>query len=221
MYEDGRPVDSMRVVVGKPSEPTPMMAGMLRYLTLNPYWNVPPDLVRARIAPGVVSEGPGLLRNLRYEVLSDWTDDARTVDPRSVDWRAVMDGRSEVRVRQLPGANNAMGRMKFMFPNQLGIYLHDTPDRTLLREEGRMFSAGCVRLEDAPRLARWLFGEAPRARGTTPEQKLSLPEPVPVYITYLTAAPEPQGVALREDVYNRDPTQLAAMSSRRQQGRRW
>jgi len=221
MYEDGKAVDSMRVVVGKPSEPTPMMAAMIRYLTLNPYWNVPPDLVRARIAPGVVSEGPGLLRNLRYEVLSDWTDDARKIDPTSIDWRAVAAGRQEVRVRQLPGANNAMGRMKFMFPNDLGIYLHDTPDRSLLREEGRLFSAGCVRLEDAPRLARWLFGEAPRARGATPEQQLSLPEPVPVYITYLTAAPEPQGVALREDVYNRDPLQLAAMSRRRAQGRRW
>jgi hypothetical protein len=75
--------------------------------------------------------------------------------------------------------------------------LHDTPDRSLLREEERLVSAGCVRLEDAPRLARWLMGTAPRARGTAPEQQLSLPEPVPVYITYLTAAPEPQGVALR------------------------
>jgi len=214
MYEDGEAVGSMRVVVGKPSEPTPMMAGNIRYVTLNPYWNVPPDLVRARIAPGAVAEGPGLLRNLRYEVLSDWSDNATRVDPAKIDWRAVAAGRSEVRVRQLPGPGNAMGRMKFMFPNQLGIYLHDTPDRSLLREEGRLFSAGCVRLEDAPRLARWLFGQPPRARGNTPEQQVNLPEPVPVYITYLTVAPEPQGVALREDVYNRDPVQLAALNGR-------
>jgi murein L,D-transpeptidase YcbB/YkuD len=116
MYQDGEAVDSMRVAVGKPSEATPMMAAMIRTLTLNPYWNVPPDLVRKRIAPGVVSEGPGLLRNLRYEVLSDWSDDARKLNPSEVDWRSVLNGQREVRVRQLPGGNNAMGKMKFMFP---------------------------------------------------------------------------------------------------------
>jgi murein L,D-transpeptidase YcbB/YkuD len=221
MYEDGRAVDSMRVAVGKPSEATPMMAAMIRSLTLNPYWNVPPDLVRERIAPGVVSQGPSLLRNLRYEVLSDWSDDATRVDPSTVDWQAVLAGRRELRVRQLPGGSNAMGQMKFMFPNQLGIYLHDTPDRSVLRGEARLVSAGCVRLEDAPRLARWLMGETPRARGAAPEQQLSLPEPVPIYITYLTVAPEPQGVALREDVYNRDPAQLAALNGRSSQPHRW
>jgi len=211
MYEDGQAVGSMRVVVGKPTEQTPMMAATMRYVTLNPYWNVPPDLVRRRIAPGVLSEGPGFIRSRRYEVLSDWSDNAQRLTPASVDWSAVASGRTEVRVRQLPGADNAMGRMKFMFPNDLGIYLHDTPDRSLLKEEGRLFSAGCVRVEDAPRLARWLFGRAPQVRGTMPEQRVDLPEPVPVYITYLTVAPEPQGVALRADVYNRDPVQLAAL----------
>jgi murein L,D-transpeptidase YcbB/YkuD len=221
MYEDGRAVDSMRVVVGKPTEQTPMMAATIRHLTLNPYWNVPPDLVRERIAPGVVEQGPGLLRNLRYEVLSDWSDNATRVNPTSINWNDVVAGRREVRVRQLPGADNAMGRMKFMFPNDLGIYLHDTPSRELLREEGRLFSAGCVRLEDAPRLARWLFGgQQPRARGNEPEQQVNLPEPIPVYITYLTAAPEPDGVALRSDVYGRDPVQLAALARPQQQPRR-
>jgi len=214
MYEDGQAVGSMRVVVGKPTEQTPMMAAMMRYVTLNPYWNVPPDLVRERIAQGVLKQGPGFVKSRRYEVLSDWTDNAQRLDPKSVDWAAVAAGRREVRVRQLPGADNAMGRMKFMFPNDLGIYLHDTPDRSLLKEEGRLFSAGCVRVEDAPRLARWLFGTAPRAQGGEPEQRVNLPEPVPVYITYLTAAPEPQGVALRPDVYSRDPRQLAALNAR-------
>lgn len=213
MYEDGRAVDSMRVVVGKPSEPTPMMAATIRYLTLNPYWNIPQDLVRRRVAEGVLREGPRFLAGRRYEIMSDWTDDAVRVDPASVDWRAVATGRQELRVRQLPGPDNAMGRMKFMFPNELGVYLHDTPDRALLREEGRLFSSGCVRLEDAPRLARWLFGETPRAAGSAPEQRVDLPEPVPVYLTYMTAAPEPDGVALRHDVYNRDPVQLAALAA--------
>ncbi|MDB5696672.1 MAG: murein L,D-transpeptidase [Sphingomonas bacterium] len=220
MYQDDQAVGSMRVAVGRPTEPTPMMAAMIRHLTLNPYWNVPPDLARSRIAPGVVRGGPQHLRDLRYEVLSDWTEGAAKVEPASIDWQAVVDGRREVRLRQLPGAGNSMGRMKFMFPNQLGIYLHDTPDRSLLREEARLVSAGCVRLDDAPQLARWLFGRVPVARGSTPEQRLDLPEPVPVYITYLTAAPEPHGVALRPDVYGRDPAQLAALARSAGQRRR-
>jgi murein L,D-transpeptidase YcbB/YkuD len=219
MYQDDRAVGSMRVAVGRPTEPTPMMAAMIRHLTLNPYWNVPPDLARSRIAPGVVRDGPQHLRNLRYEVLSDWSENATKVEPGSIDWQAVVAGEREVRLRQLPGPGNSMGRMKFMFPNQLGIYLHDTPDRTLLREETRLVSAGCVRLDDAPQLARWLFGRMPVARNAAPEQQLTLPEPVPVYITYLTAAPEPQGVALRADLYKRDPAQLAALAGSRRNRR--
>ncbi len=211
MMEDGEVAGTMRVVVGKPAEPTPQMAAMIRYVTLNPYWNVPPDLVRTRILPGVRKEGLGYLKAKRYEILSDWTENARRVDPATVNWDAVASGKQELRVRELPGAGNSMGRMKFMFPNDLGVYLHDTPERALMRGEERMFSAGCVRLEDAPRLARWLFGTPPRPRGNAPEQRVDLAEPVPVYLTYMTAAPEPSGVAIRPDVYGRDRQQLASL----------
>ena len=99
--------------------------------------------------------------------------------------------------------------MKFMFPNELGVYLHDTPERDLLREAARQFSAGCVRVEDAPRLARWLFGRPLAASGRRPEQQVPLPEPVPVYITYLTAAPEGDRIAFRPDAYGRDEPRSA------------
>ncbi len=211
MMEDGEVAGTMRVVVGKPAEPTPQMAAMIRYVTLNPYWNVPPDLVRSRILPGIRKDGIGYLKAKRYEILSDWTENASRVDPATVDWDAVASGKQELRVRELPGAGNSMGRMKFMFPNDLGVYLHDTPERALMRGEERMFSAGCVRLEDAPRLARWLFGTPPKPRGNAPEQRVDLAEPVPVYLTYMTAAPEPSGVAIRPDVYGRDRQQLASL----------
>ena len=204
MYENGRLQDSMKVIVGKPTEPTPMLAGLMHYAIVNPYWNVPPDLARTKVAPGVLSKGVGFLKSMRYEVLSDWTDKATVLDPRTVDWRAVAAGRSEIRVRQLPGKGNSMGRMKFMMPNDLGIYLHDTPDRHLFADPNRYFSSGCVRLEDAPRLARWLFGKPLTSSSKSPEQRVDLPEPVPVYITYLTAAPAAQGLAFRADTYGRD-----------------
>ena len=204
MYEGRQVQGTMRVVVGKPSEPTPMMAGLIRYASINPYWNIPPDLVRLRVAPGAIAQGPSFLKAKRFEALSDWSDKARVVDPASIDWRAVEAGRVEARVRQLPGPANAMGRIKFMFPNNLGIYLHDTPEKALLRENDRLFSSGCVRVEDAPRLARWLFGKPVALRTKVPERRVDLPEPVPVYITYLTAAAEGEGLVFRPDVYGRD-----------------
>ncbi len=208
----GRPSDTMRVVVGKPEQPTPMMAALIRFTSLNPYWNVPVDLVAERVAPFVVKEGLSFLRAKGYQVLSDWTDDARPVDPATIDWKAVAGGRTEIRVRQLPGPNNSMGAMKFMFPNEQGVYLHDTPSTELFSEAARLFSGGCVRLEAAPRLAAWLYGEPLRAKGARPEQQVSLPEPVPVYLTYLTAVPDQGGqVAFLEDSYGRDAERLAEL----------
>ena len=204
LYEDGAVRDSMKVIVGKPGEQTPMLAGLIRTAVLNPYWNVPPDLVRRRIAAGVLKEGPGFLKAKRYEVMSDWSDEATRIDAATVDWAAVAAGRKEVRVRQLPGGENAMGAMKFMFPNDFGVYLHDTPDKKLFAASDRAQSSGCIRLEDAPRLASWLFGRAPRSQPGKPEQTIPLPEPVPLYVTYLTAGWSSEGFALRADPYGRD-----------------
>jgi len=204
LYENGRVRDTMRVVVGRPAEPTPMLAGLVRFAVLNPYWNVPPDLVQKRIAPNVVKQGVSYLKAQKYEVLSDWTDEAHVVDPGEIDWTAVAAGRKEVRVRQLPGPENMMGSIKFMFPNDFGVYLHDTPEKSLFSQSDRMQSSGCVRVEDAARLARWLFGKMPRAESSKPEQTVHLPQPVPVYITYFTVGQEGNGLAFRHDVYGRD-----------------
>ena len=214
MVEDGRTVGWMRVVVGKPIYPTPMMAALIRFTSLNPYWNVPPDLAAERIAPNVVKAGLGYLKSKGYQLLTDWGATPSLLDPATIDWRAVAAGRQEVRIRQLPGPSNAMGRMKFMFPNTSGVYLHDTPEKELLGEQTRMFSGGCVRLEDAPRLARWLYdGNPPSTRSAKPEQRVDLPRPVPVFLTYLTALPTRDGIAYLPDVYHRDPAALAALSS--------
>ncbi len=209
MYENGQVVDSMRVVVGKPKYATPMMSAFIRYAALNPYWNVPPDLTAERIAPNVRKQGAAYLRRLGYEVLSDWGPNPNVVDPATIDWKAVADGSIRIRVRQLPGPHNAMGQMKFMFPNIEGVYLHDTPEKELLTEASRLFSGGCVRLEDAPRLGRWLFGTTLNANGAEPEQPVPLANPVPVYLTYLTAVPSGSSVAFFDDIYGRDAVRLA------------
>lgn len=215
MYEDGRVVDSMRVVVGKPELQTPMMAGFIRFAVLNPYWNIPDDLVKNNIAANVLDRGVGYLRSGGYQVLADWRVDADVVDPATVDWQAVHEGRSKVHVRQLPGGSNFMGKVKFEFPNAQGIYLHDTPDRQLLRLDERQLSSGCVRLEDAAKMHRWLMGEALPGRVREAEKVVPLPEIVPIYITYLTAIPEGPAIAFRDDPYGRDGMQLAAVDSGR------
>ena len=204
MYQDGRPVDSMKVVVGKVDHQTPIMSGYIRYAVLNPYWNVPADFARDKIAPKVLANGLAYLRRSGFEVLSDWTADATVVDPKTVDWKAVAAGQIDLRVRQQPGAANSMGKVKFEFPNPLGIYLHDTPQTALMAQETRLYSSGCVRLEDAQRLGRWLFS-GPMPSADTSEEKFDLPKVVPVYVTYLTLQPTADGqVIALGDPYDRD-----------------
>ena len=212
LFEGGRVVDTMRTIVGKPGMETPEMAGFIRFAVLNPYWNVPPDLIRHEVARRAVREGVGTLRRQRLQVLTDWTPDARILDPARVDWGAVASGRHLVRVRQLPGAGNAMGGVKFMLPNKLGIYLHDTPGKSLFDRPDRRLSSGCVRVEDAERLSRWLFRGTEMKSSGAAEQRVDLPEPVPVYITYLTAVPGPGGIIFQKDVYRRDQDLLAALN---------
>jgi L,D-transpeptidase YcbB len=210
MYENGKVVDSMNVIVGNAETQTPMMAAELRYLQVNPYWNVPPDLAQNLIAKRVVEQGLSYLEERDYQVLSDWTDEATLVDPATVDWGAVAAGRAEIRLRRGPGPWNSMGDMKFMIPNAFGIYLHDVPEpeKPMFASDNRWISNGCIRLEDADRLQKWVFGKVPKPSGE-PDERVNVPDPVPVYITYFTAAPTKDGVAFRPDRYDRDEKLLA------------
>jgi murein L,D-transpeptidase YcbB/YkuD len=212
MYEGDRVVDTMRVIVGKPETQTPMYAGYVRYAVTNPYWNVPDNLVRSLIARNMLSRGASYMKRQGYEVVDGWAPDAPVLNPSSIDWHAVQRGEIEPHVRQLPGPINSMGKVKYEFPNVYGIYLHDTPEKELLETDVRQLSNGCIRLEDANRLGRWLLGGelAAIAKGA-PEQKVDLPKPVPIYITYLTARPDGDRIAVSGDPYAHDRPALAAL----------
>ncbi len=201
-YQAGKQKGTMRVVVGKPDSQTPMLAGMLHYAILNPYWNVPVDLAQKNIAPKILAGKS--LTDMGFEALADWSAAAPTLDPAAINWSAVASGAQEIRLRQLPGSSNAMGRVKFMFPNELGIYLHDTPERELLRKADRHVSNGCIRLEDADALGKWLLGRSIRSASKTPEQIVPLPLPVPVYLTYFSAFESDNGADFHDDIYERD-----------------
>lgn len=211
MYEDGRPVDSMRVIVGSQATETPMMAALLRFVSVHPWWNTPPELAKKSVAPGVLNEGLKYLTDRDYQVLSDWSDDAQPIDPATVDWKAVADGKVTARLRRGPGEWNSMGDYKFNMPNDFGIYLHDVPghEKDLFKADNRWISNGCIRLEDAQRFAKWLFGRPLKGEDSKTEVNVDLPEPVPVYVTYLTAEAGPNGPKFRADPYSRDPALLA------------
>ncbi|HVU30830.1 MAG TPA: L,D-transpeptidase family protein [Sphingomicrobium sp.] len=215
MIEDGRIADSMKVVVGKAGADTqtPMIASTIYYATLNPYWHVSSDLVRSLIARNVLDQGLGYLKSHGYQVMPADENDDRLLDPAKIDWRAVADGSLHVRVRELPGPANSMGRMKFGFPNAYDIYLHDTPVKELFAQSDRTLSHGCIRLEDAERLARWMMGREPRTDSSTPEQHVTLPTPVPIYVTYLTAQVHDGQLSFVDDIYGRDSQamQVAAL----------
>jgi murein L,D-transpeptidase YcbB/YkuD len=207
MYENGQVVDSMRVVAGRtdPIAQTPMMNAFIRYIALNPYWNSPPDITSRKLAPTILKEGREYFTKRGYDLVDHFGPDAHVLNPMSVDWKAVAAGRVQVNLRQRPGPANSMGKMKFMFPNPQGIWLHDTPEKEKIEDAARLQSNGCVRLEDAPRFARWLFnGRPPSPKGARPEQKVDLPQLVPIYITYLTAVPSGTSIVYFDDFYGKD-----------------
>jgi L,D-transpeptidase YcbB len=215
MYENGVLVDSMKVVVGDPWDlklPTPMIASTMYYVVQNPYWNVPHHLVRRTIAPNVISNGLSWLRGRGYVVMKDWTAESETLDPSTIDWKAVRAGNKEVRVRQNPSGANSMGDLKFPFDNPEGIFLHDTPMRQHFNLAVRAVSNGCVRLEDARRFARWLLQREPVKPSGGAEQFEQMSEGVPVFTTYLTAQVENGQLSFVRDIYGWDPApaQVAA-----------
>jgi murein L,D-transpeptidase YcbB/YkuD len=176
----------MKVIVGKPDTPTPALKDSLHYETLNPYWHVTSDLAKTIIAPRVLQDGNAYLVRQGYEVVSGWGPGAKVIPADTVDWKAVADGQTQILVRQQPGPANSLGQFKFDLPNGDGIYLHDTPKKELFAQDKRELSHGCVRLEDAPKLARFLLGKDPPA-ASAPEQNVPLPKPVPITISYLDA----------------------------------
>ena len=217
MYQNGQVVDSMRVVAGRtdPIAQTPMMNAFIRFTALNPYWNSPPDITSRKLAPTILKEGRAYFTKRGYDVVDRFGPDARVIDPMSIDWHAVAAGRIQVNLRQRPGPANSMGKMKFMFPNQQGIWLHDTPEKEKIEDAGRLESNGCVRLEDAARFARWLFnGRPPQTKGARPEQRVDLPAPVPLYITYLTAVPSGTSIVYFPDFYGKDRAEARQFAAR-------
>ena len=210
VVDGGKTPLSMRVIVGKSQSRTPAFSDKMTYVELNPEWNLPQDIVTNEVAPKVASS-PGYLASHDMEVVKGWGDKEEVVDSSSVDLSQL--GKNGYRLRQRAGEENPLGKIKFMFPNEFDVYLHDTPAHHLFDRAERDFSHGCIRLEKPLDLAAYLLKDDPK---WTPEaiqaaidsgehQTISLPRPLPVHILYWTAWADADGtVQFRKDIYGHD-----------------
>ena len=189
VVDNGAVVHQTRVVVGKPQTPTPIFSNAMQYVIVNPYWNIPPSILKKEILPKL-AENPNYAAEHGYEV--------------------VQRGNS-ISVRQPPGERNALGFIKFIFPNQHSVYLHDTPSRSLFARDQRAFSHGCVRVDQPFRLGEVVLGrdgyseERLRKLVGSGERTIRLKEPLPIHLTYFTLFVDESGrLQRREDLYGYD-----------------
>lgn len=200
-----------RVIVGEPFWKTPVFKAQMQYVTFNPSWNVPPGILKKEALPAI-KKNPGYLAENGLQVIDS---NGRSVHPDSVDWASYGSGSLPYRLRQPPGSRNALGRVKFMFPNKHHVYLHDTPGKHLFDKSTRAFSHGCIRLQNPFELASILLGwkdkdiQAVIAKEKT--RTVHLPEKIPVFILYLTSVADEETVFFSSDVYKRDKAVLVAL----------
>ena len=217
VMEGEQPVLAMRIIVGKPDAPTPLFSDKMTYVVFSPYWNIPPDILKNEALPHLAKD-PDWLRRNNMEVVGTKGD---LVDAGAVDWsdeKAV----SAVRIRQAPGPENALGLVKFIFPNNFNVYLHDTPTDKLFFRDQRALSHGCIRVEDPVALAHYVMSDRPdwtperiaTAMHANQEQTVTLKSPIPVHIGYWTAwvGPDGKSVTYTDDPYGIDARQRQLMT---------
>jgi len=209
-FDAGKPALEMRVVTGSTENPTPILRDEMTHVIFSPYWNIPPKIAREELVPQL-QRNPNYLSQRGVEVVKGH----QVLDPSVVDWND-----EEIRLRQRPGERNALGLVKFAFPNRFNVYLHDTPDDDAFHRASRDLSHGCVRVEKPVELAQWVLRgqsewtperiQAAMHAGT--EKHVKLAQPIPVYLAYQTAWVADDGTVLfTEDLYGHDAAQLGLM----------
>ncbi len=203
---------NMRVVIGKPSWATPPINSQLKTIVLHPTWNVPSSIAKKTVIPAVIAN-PAYLESAKIKVMSSWDRNAKEIHPSTITWSDYLgEKKLPFRLMQIPGEHNAMGQVKFLFPNKHSIYLHDTPAKNYFSRSNRALSHGCIRLEKPMALLEYLLehntnlskDEAIERIANPKEQYVHLNKPIPIYLTYMTSWVESDGtVEFRPDIYNK------------------
>lgn len=212
LIEDHRPALSMRVVVGKPYQSTPVFSNKITYLEFNPYWNIPHSIAAKELLP-LIQRDPGYLTDRGIRVFTSYAADAAELDPWAIDWWAITPATFPFRLRQDPGHDNPLGRVKFMLPNTFAVYLHDTSSPSLFQRTVRTFSHGCIRIEKPAELAAhllrhnpgWDLAQVQSTMTSGTRRIVTLKRAVPVHLIYATAWSDDDGtIQFRNDIYGRD-----------------
>lgn len=215
LFQDSQPVFRSPTIVGTRRHPTPSFSDTIEYVVFNPYWNIPRSIAINEIAPQAALD-PAYIFREDMQVLAPGGE---LVNPFSVDWWAAARGDMPYRLRQRPGPQNALGRLKILFPNHFSVYLHDTPARSLFDQRVRAFSHGCVRvarpLELAAQVLGWPVEEVTQKVDQERREWVTVSTPTPVHVTYLTAwvDPETGTIHFRDDIYGRDRAVLPHVSA--------
>jgi len=215
--EDKKLRQKMRVITGKRKNPTPIFSNIVKTIVLNPHWNVPKSIIQKEMIPKLM-KNPNAMARQGIEIHTGWGKDAKKIDGGSVDWSQYRYSKTmPFRFAQVPGYKNALGKVKFLFPNQFSVYMHDTPNKRLFNRNKRAFSHGCIRLHKPRELLKTFstFNETvdfeksqKRLKGKR-KAYLNLTSQVPVDVIYLTSYVDYEGVLqFRSDVYGYDKMQL-------------
>jgi murein L,D-transpeptidase YcbB/YkuD len=222
VMEHGQKKIEMKVVVGRPARQSPVFSAAMTYMVLNPYWNVPRIIAVEDILPKLEKDVDYLI-NQNFRVFTGWEEDAVELDPLTINWANYNEHNFPYRLRQEPGKKNALGQIKFMFPNKFAVYLHDTPQKSLFTRFQRGFSSGCIRVENAYYLANYLLRDDP---AWTPKKLAGIlekgerrvvrvPRPIPIHLHYMTAWVDKEGNRqFRKDIYERDHKLDQAITNR-------
>ena len=218
-FRNDEPIWTSKVIVGRPYRETPIFKSLITYVVFNPTWTIPPTILVKDKLP-ILKRDPGYLVRNNIRVFDS---SGHQVSPYAVNWSRYGAGnKPPYQLRQDPGADNALGLVKIMFPNPYMVYLHDTPTKSLFDQDQRTFSSGCIRVAKAFELAELVLNDPERWNQATMAEvvaskkmlTVNLAKPVPVLILYWTAQPRPDGqVVFSNDVYDRDPSTLAALNS--------
>jgi len=212
LIENGETVMDMRVVVGRTYRRTPVFSSKMKYLVLNPFWNVPMSIAVKDILPKL-RENHNYLSLQNMALYANWQNGAPPIDPESIDWSKVNRRSFRYKLVQKPGVQNALGRLKFMFPNKFSVYLHDTPSKELFQKNIRSFSSGCIRAEKPIELAAYLLKDGSNwtkekimaAINHGKNRSIGIPKPLNVHLLYWTAWVDKAGeIHFRDDIYDRD-----------------
>ena len=204
-----------RVVVGKPATPTPIFSNSIKNIVVNPYWNVPVSIVAKEIAPHMLAN-PGYIAGQNMEIVSG----AHVIDASAIDWSSVTQSNWKYSIRQLPGSGNALGQIKFLFPNQHDVYLHDTPTKSLFGTAMRAYSHGCVRVQNPMDFAGALLKFEPNldvamleSMFGPSERWVNLKMHIPVHIAYFTVRVDPDGTLHSyRDIYGHNKRLIALLN---------